>query len=229
MLFGVSGVIPMKHRFYRNQNYCDISGLAPVNQKPLVMKKMLVLLGLVAFALPTTWSSATAQGQVQIEYFYGRGNSLRGLVRLDWRMSEDTSLATILVERSNDNITFSTVGEVDPIFNGRGANYFFWDDTPEVGTNYYFLHLVFHNGEQLSDTIPVRLLAPPTINHPIMKNSGIQGNPDQPWEKGQILDITGRDILSFDGNEVDLSALPSGMYVLRTLSENGWQASLFAK
>ncbi len=191
---------------------------------------MLVLLGLVAFALPTLWTTASAQGQIQIEYFRGTAYSLRTLAVLKWRMTEDTSLTTILVERSNDNAMYMTIGEVAPVFTGsHGSDYIYLDTDPDIGINYYRLRLVFHNGEQLSSPIKITLLPPPVFSFPIWKGSTIVGNPDMPWEKGQILDISGRAILGFEGNEVELNSLPSGMYVLRTLTENGWQASLFAK
>ena len=53
---------------------------------------MLFTLAVVAIALPATWTTAHAQSQVQIEYFRASVHPARNIVRLVWRMSEDTAL-----------------------------------------------------------------------------------------------------------------------------------------
>jgi hypothetical protein len=188
----------------------------------------MVLLAWVAIALPATWTSAHAQGQVQIEYFRATVHPLRNIVRLTWLMSEDTALTTIVVEHSLDNVMFTSIGEVAPIFTGgHGSNYEFWHVNPPVGLNYYRLRLVFsHGGEQLSNSAKVTVSGPGVFTFPRPKSPGIQSGQTDAWSEAIISDLYGRPVMSVKNeDDLDNADLPPGIYVLSLRYPSGWQSS----
>jgi hypothetical protein len=191
---------------------------------------MLFTLAVVAIALPATWTSVHAQSQVQIEYFRASVHPARNIVRLVWRMSEDTALTSIVVENSLDNVNFTPIGEVPPVFTGgHGSDYEFWHVNPANGLNYYQLRLMFsHGGEQLSSVAKVEVGAPPIYTYPRPRGI-VNGDTDNSWSEALVTDIYGRPVFSArDEQELNFGDLPMGIYVLNVRYETGeWQTTTF--
>jgi hypothetical protein len=175
-------------------------------------------------------SSVHAQRGIKLISFYAKANSAENNVRLYWSFGNDTSLASIVIENSQDHVNFTPVATVPhvntvPLI----ASYQYIHQNPTLGNNIYRLRFIFRNGvEYLSWN--TRVYVRPQVINPTFSSSGkMHGDPDDPWIKGVITDIAGRPILSFSGAEADIESLPSGIYVVRALNSTGWQASLFTK
>ena len=215
---------------------CYIRALASVNQKPLSMKRLMILLGMAALlALPSAWTSL--QAQVEIRNFSGGVHPITKTVRLIWWASEDTALISFVVERSLDNMTFLPIGEVSAIQTGEdGHIYDFWDNTPAPGVNYYRLSLTFTHGQgQYSDVIKVAYGAPPIYSYPTYPSNPrpgatpFTGEPDDnTWSEAMVSDIYGRPIMALhNASEIDLTNLPMGIYVMTARYASGWRTSTF--
>lgn len=68
--------------------------------------------------------------------------------RIAWKTSHEENSAVFYVERSVDNQSFSTIGSVAAAGNSQmELKYFFYDEKPEPGTNYYRLRQVDFDGK----------------------------------------------------------------------------------
>jgi beta-glucanase (GH16 family) len=142
---------------------------------------------------------------------------------LNWQTASESNNKVFEIERSNDGKDFKTIGAVK----GNGTtnvvhNYYFTDKNPVNGINYYRLRqLDFDDKETLSKVVSVVsgkniLILKNTLVHDVLDVTVAED------QKGplSIFNVSGQLIYSetIQGNQLlDLSALSSGMYIVRTL------------
>lgn len=73
---------------------------------------------------------------------------------LEWATASEVNSAAFDVERSNDGVNFTTIGQVKA--EGRAYNYTFTDENPLSGTNYYRLKQIDVDGK--FDYSPIRMV-----------------------------------------------------------------------
>jgi len=202
------------------------------------MKRLLMIVGFAALLLPTTWTSADAQGgQVEIRNFTAFMHPLRKIVRVIWWASEDSLLMNQIVEHSLDGVEFMPVGEVLPLLTGEeGHIYEFWHVGAPLGLNYYQLRLIFGDGtERVIDPVKVEVGVPPIYSYPTFPSNPRPGvtpltgeEDDTNWSEAMISDIYGRPVMTVGGqSELNMANLPMGIYILNAKYGTGWQTSTF--
>jgi hypothetical protein len=146
-----------------------------------------------------------------------------GKVRLAWATATEKDNAYFVVERSSDGTDFSEVGRVA----GQGTTnvqqtYFFEDPRPESGMNYYRLRQTDLDGT--STLSPVRnvvienpaavvLFPNPTSGQLFIESTGSGSEP----LLVRILNSLNQEVLVqtiYSGEAVDVSRLPTGMYMV---------------
>lgn len=86
-------------------------------------------------SIPVTWSGFTAEKS---------GNT----ALLKWSTAQESNSLKYVVERSNDGIQFSSIGEVNAAGNSSStSNYAFTDNSPNDGKNYYRIRQVDIDGK----------------------------------------------------------------------------------
>ena len=149
---------------------------------------------------------------------------------LDWSTAFEKNAAHFDIQRSNDNTTWSSIGQVKAVNNAYGSDYQFVDAQPLSGTNYYRLQMVDANGSaELSKIVAVNAS---TGN----KSLRIYPNPakdvltivtDANTEGVAIFDINGRLVLSVVNKNpnVNIQNLASGVYFIRMMDKTGFTGS----
>ncbi|MBR5643881.1 MAG: T9SS type A sorting domain-containing protein [Salinivirgaceae bacterium] len=161
--------------------------------------------------------------------FTGRqaGNS----IVLEWTTLSEKDNDYFEIERSIDGVNFVTIGYVDGAGNSNSLlNYQFADNAPEQGQLYYRLSQVDFDGtREYADKIVTVLYAGddfdqltivPNPTHGLFRVSAsgsmAGGRIELLSQSGMVIRII--DISSFDAT-VDISDLPSGIYVLRLVTD----------
>jgi cytoskeletal protein CcmA (bactofilin family) len=161
--------------------------------------------------------------------FTGRqeGNS----VVLEWATASENNNNYFEIERSIDGVNFVTIGYVDGAGNSSSLlNYEFTDNAPEQGQVYYRLSQVdFDGNREFADKVVAVLYAGSEIeNLTIVPNptdglfcvsvtgSMAGGRIELLSQAGKMIRIV--DVESYDAT-IDISDLPSGMYVLRFVTD----------
>lgn len=152
-------------------------------------------------------------------------------VMLNWTTFSESNNNYIGVERSRNGIQFEEIGRIQ----GSGSSnsvreYFFIDENPFLGINYYRLRQVDFNGaEQVHQVISVRKDGVDKIRFspvPVSRTAVIEFPTN--LENGglvQVFSITGGLVFSqpISRNsakiEIDLQSLPAGTYIAKVRSE----------
>lgn len=155
--------------------------------------------------------------------FTGRYN--KGVIDLQWEVTQEQHIAHYAVERSADAVQFQSIARVAGKGNGNHT-YAFTDRLPLHGINYYRLALTDANGSvSYSATITVHndqeagLTIYPNPAHDVLQLQGINGIV-------RLIDLNGKTCMSVpvDGQEaLDVHALPRGTYLLRYPGQEGWR------
>lgn len=172
----------------------------------------------------------TAATTLPVELVSFRCTPLEKTIRLDWRTASERLNDFFAVERSTDSRTFHEIGRVKGV--GTTAvpqTYDFIDEQPATGIQYYRLRQTDLDGRfaysrvvsaRIGQAPELRLFPTPATD--VLYIGIEQGDLDLGWE---IADWSGRILRSGHveaGREaipLDLSALASGVYVLRLSGE----------
>jgi hypothetical protein len=197
------------------------------------MKKTKTFLGILAFMLTLASNPLSGQGLVQLEFFYGTPHPWRQIVTLQWRLVEDPEMTLIIIEHSIDNVSFESVGEIQPIYTGaHGQDYRFLHPSTTPGLNYYRLRFEFHNGD-IAYSHPIKMLiqgAPPILVYHGAAPANLTGEDGDTWVDAMITDLSGRPVMVINqSGETNLENLPPGIYVVRARTAKGWVASLLVR
>ena len=152
-------------------------------------------------------------------------------VNLEWTTLQEVNNSSFVIERSNDQKTWSSIGTVASVGNSTTKNiYTYIDNAPEAGNNFYRLRQVDLNG-QVSFSETVRIV------HIIKKNISIFPNPVntaaqlytkaafKPGQVIQLIDAKGTRLKTINptgGNrvQIEMNGLAAGLYLIH-LMENG--------
>lgn len=176
--------------------------------------------------------TVTAFLPIKLESF--QGNLVNCKTELDWKTSAEDNLKNYEVEYSVDGKTFVTVGVVTGKGkNGDGSSYSF-THTPRNGVAYYRLKSVDNNTSfSYSEVINVtKSCDKRTVSiYPNPSSDNMVVSIDNPVydagvnETGILYNSEGREVqkLSFQNgtNNVDVSMLSSGIYVLKIITKDG--------
>ncbi len=191
-----------------------------------------ILTGKVSSYSPFTFGSTVKEDNplpVTFTTFAGRqdGNS----VVLEWATASENNNNYFEIERSIDGVNFVTIGYVDGAGNSSSLlNYEFTDNAPEQGQLYYRLSQVDFDGKrEFADKVVAVLYTGSEIeNLTIVPNptdglfrvsvtgSMAGGRIELLSQAGKMIRIV--DVESYDAT-IDISDLPSGMYVLRFVTD----------
>ncbi len=144
-------------------------------------------------------------------------------VRLNWATASEQDNAGFAVERSIDGIDFETVVELPGAGNSMQlVHYEASDRAPFNGLSYYRLAQTDLDGTTtFSDATPVHFMATEirTFPNPVEDVLSVQTGMEHP--QVLLFDAWGRTVLTQDATggtfTMDLSAMPSGTYVMRIM------------
>ena len=183
------------------------------------------------------WALVQGSTPLPVELLHFDARSEGAEVLCTWATATETDNDFFTVERSADGETFYGIGEVDGAGNSQTTlAYALSDDAPLDGLSYYRLRQTDIDGtETWSQAVPVWRGAPASelvvFPNPCTDGLFIAGG----WlaeELVTILDATGRTILGPTapaGANLDVSALPSGTYVVRLTTSGGCRSARFVK
>ncbi len=149
--------------------------------------------------------------------------------RLTWSTAVETNNKGFDIQRSRDNLRWTSIGFV----NGRGttpdiSKYTFTDDHPYSGINYYRLNQIDFDGRsRLSDTKALRFdktKRPVTIYpNPVRDQLNVLLPTDAAIKSTKIIDVTGKNFKAkyLPGNMLDVSFLDQGTYVMEVVLTTG--------
>ncbi len=165
------------------------------------------------------------------------GKKMSNYNLLVWQTALEENNSHFTIERSNNGIDFSPIGEVD----GNGSvlglsEYSFKDIKPLINWNYYRLKQVDFNGVYTYSNI-IAIKNDANIDASIFPNPTSDGNISVEiigeYEKikgfWSVIDLQGKVVVknqSFEGNvlKINLSELPKGMYIISIKTQNNiWQ------
>ncbi|MEE9575361.1 MAG: T9SS type A sorting domain-containing protein [Gammaproteobacteria bacterium] len=145
-----------------------------------------------------------------------RANLEKKVVQLEWRTESETGNDYFNVERSPDGTEFETLGRVDGAGNSTTAkDYGFTDTDPLSGMNYYRLKQTDTDGScdhsnivavNNRSAIDISLYPNPTTGE--FAVTGASG-------EIQVYDLFGRLVLTANEPQIDMSAFPKGVYLIR--------------
>lgn len=147
-------------------------------------------------------------------------------VRIDWSTASEWNNDYFTVERSADNSTWTTVDMVSAKNEGAaGANYSIKDYRPADTRCYYRLKQTDVDGTStVSKTVAVEFQR--TVNMRLYPNPASSfitvSVADAELQSIELIDIHGRMVLqAARTHQLDISSLPSGVYLLRANGANG--------
>jgi serine protease AprX len=160
-------------------------------------------------------------------------------VQLNWDVAPDGSLNHFELERSGSHLDWATIHRT--VFSPEQGRYHYPDPSPAAGTNYYRLKMVDIDGSvEYSEIVAVRWSGKAELHlSPNPANGLIQLSAN--WQPGlvsiEVFDAKGsllqrqttRVDTASEPLELDVAALPSGVYYLQVMGENGRMQQKFAK
>lgn len=172
------------------------------------------------------FTSTFAALSVELESFAGVHGGNHNL--LTWRMADESSLASVEIERSRDGVHFNAIGKVAP--SGATGYRFIDDEIKEAAVWYYRLRLIDRDGSSTySNVVAIRSNASAVkvsaVPNPFVHSLRLQV--ESPETQNAELVITGMDgkqvakkalHLRSGNNEIVLpetGALPNGVYFIR--------------
>jgi hypothetical protein len=156
---------------------------------------------------------------------------------IQWVVNDESSVKLYVIERSTDGINFQSVLNAGSRALTNTASYQRYDENPSNGWNYYRLKVIDQKGKvQYSSIQKVWFGTAMQITispNPTSSTLNVY-LPDPAKVLGiSIFNATGqrmREIRNLRNNEaVDLSAYPTGQYILRVLGVDGVKAYPFVK
>ena len=158
---------------------------------------------------------------VQLTHFTATGEANR--VRLDWQTAKEVDNDYFTLARSVDGQTFETIGMVSG--NGTtttGSDYRFVDTDPATGINYYRLTQIDYDGRRETFAVrSVRVAASADFSvspNPVSGTATVRLPATDQGAELRLLDARGRLVyrwvVTAQAAEIDLTALPGGVYHL---------------
>lgn len=183
------------------------------------------------------WALVQGSTPLPVELLHFDARPEEAEVLCTWATASETNNDFFTVERSADGETFSNIGEVDGAGNSQTTlSYAFSDDAPLDGLSYYRLRQTDFDGtEAWSQAVAVWHGAPtselvlypnPCADELFVLGGALAG------ELVSIIDATGRmviDRVMLAGARLDVSALPSGSYVVQLATSGGRRSARFVK
>lgn len=162
------------------------------------------------------------------------GNILMGKrqstsILLQWKNTSSLPVTNFTIERSNDNVTWSSLGSVAALSGNSASNEYSYADVNPHIENYYRLKLSLTDGTyQYSNIVPLfdKNNALPVIIYPNPATNKltvqtVSGN----YTSLKILDLAGRPEMSQEINStnttIDISNLNPGTHLIKFISKNG--------
>ncbi len=160
-------------------------------------------------------------------------------VQLSWEVAPDGSLNHFELERYGSHLDWVTIHRT--VFSPEQGRYHYLDPSPAAGTNYYRLKMVDIDGSvEYSEIVAVRWSGKAELHlSPNPANGLLKLSAN--WQPGlvsiEVFDAKGsllqRKTTQVDTAseplELDVAALPSGVYYLQVFGENGRMQQKFAK
>ncbi|TAD86377.1 MAG: T9SS C-terminal target domain-containing protein [Bacteroidetes bacterium] len=177
-------------------------------------------------------------GVLPVQLLGFEGKAVQKKIELNWKTTNEVNSSHFEMLKLNVNAEFKSIGRVNSknVYSSHNS-YFFPDEKPHVGTNYYQLKQYDFDGKStLSKVIAVKFGATSTFSifpNPIKRDESITvrftNTEDNVFV--QLLDINQRIVRqkTFSGPqqniEVSTQALQPGMYVLKIQSKAGTYSS----
>ena len=152
-----------------------------------------------------------------------------GLIKIDWKLSEEKTAANYSIEFSSDGINFKSIGTIAAINQG---NYNFTHDSPVNGFNYYRLKVTEVNNKSFYSAIKKVLFEKESLlrvyPNPAQDYIKILPPPNMINKSGviRIIGSNGNVVLQKSTNmmsqieTVNLSKLSDGKYIVQVISGN---------
>ena len=187
----------------------------------------------LSFTLPDlAWDAAfTATSQavlaVDISKFYGEQQNNKNVLHINIAQSENVQ--SVLLERSNDGIHFSTLSNVSASWPSINGVHIYNDETPLNGNNYYRLNVIDKDGKQSASQV-VLLVNGKRINivfYPNPFKDYVMMKADAGKYFISITDTKGKNIfnniINADDNDAKilLPNLSQGFYFISVKNESG--------
>jgi hypothetical protein len=153
------------------------------------------------------------------------GKVINEKVEVEWKVSEQQGIDRYVVERSSDGRTFTAVGTVSAN-NLRDYSYRFTDASPIKGSMYYRLKIVEAGRATYSNIIRVSLTGNEKMFvYPVPAKDVITlERSSNNTTEAVITDLQGKVLISVRltqaKQQIDISSLPKGMYILRAGDES---------
>lgn len=176
--------------------------------------------------------STTEQSPLPVTLTYFKANKEGDMTVLNWATANEQNNAGYEVERSNNARNWTSLGFVE----GKGENnnsntpldYNFTDVAPLSGINYYRLKQADLDGSyeysryvtvQFNENIRELTLYP----NPVTQGKITLKVSDGTMQNYKIYSVSGIEIMSknLTSDEVDISSLPAGMYIIKVRLESG--------
>lgn len=146
-----------------------------------------------------------------------------GQVQLEWSLAKPGEGKEYIIERSRDARHFDAIGRVEA---SALSDYSYTDRQPLSGKSYYRVHIVELSGQEsythiaaVTRSTDSYLRAYPS---PASRDITIESADNVPIQ-GQLYDLQGSKIMNVhtsSGQTLDISSIPSGVYILRVGSES---------
>ena len=158
---------------------------------------------------------------------------INNFIQLNWTTAQEINTAYFEVQRSKNNRDWSTIGTVSAAGNSEVTiNYSFTDNTSLNSTNWYrlkmvdkdetFTYSVIRKVEIKNSSSLVKVYPNPVANGKLF----LQYSNAENVKTIQLLNAVGIQVFSSVAvSEINISALPAGMYVLKTIFSNGTNAT----
>jgi len=147
---------------------------------------------------------------------------------LTWKTVDDTETSSFDVERSTDGRQWFRIGQVDAKVENRSAQDYLLKDLATLGgRNFYRLKMASHDGSEAYSSVQevefendITLYPNPLVTSSklLLKGTGVSKitNINIYDQNGKLI-YTGKP----QGNQIDISAMPTGSYLIQFTSTNG--------
>jgi len=175
--------------------------------------------------LPVTWAGLS-------------GRTVGNAIEVDWTTSQETNTSHFAVLRSTDGLLFEEIGTVDAAGNSNFTNdYTFVDEAPTEGTNFYKITQYDQDGRRSnSGVIEVNFSLDAELNwtsiapNPVESTTNVGFSVEEDGNMTlSVIDLKGAIVYQEDMavtrgtnvREIDLSAAPAGLYIVRLYGAQG--------
>lgn len=152
--------------------------------------------------------------------------AVKDRVQLSWSAAANTNTRYYEIQRSNDAIHFTTISKTAQAGTTGTYNYSYTDLSPAQGNNYYRLKQVDANGKyEYSKTVSVNINGSGIFKiYPTIASGLIHVSVSQTPSTIIIFNLNGKAVKTLRLNnteqDVNISALPSGNYIIRNITTN---------